>query len=432
MLLASSSNQIKIYEYENFQKKFEYARAHNDVKISFVKLIPTSDESCKVISVLKNDIICILSNSLRLIRHYDPLKARSKYLARFPHKMEKLNYCDSRPDEHIGVVGNEMKMNADNLIKSMTKDYSNGTVTDVSISSDGNHLIVSFLDNFIMLCSTSLWDVRRLINFDGLFVKQCDFIPFTTAESPRHKMLLTLASNDDLMLMSIKDLNAKTLLNMNNSTNYVLATNGKILLNIQITGEILAFNMEQCLTEASKNVTNCVTENATMSNSDLVKNETHQWKVEIGKMQTKVIPAELFFNFFLSPCCIRNVITIGFPQTIRFYPVCHYYHRHHRENWKHIWFSLPCRVDEHDEHTNIKVDMKKEMLASHAKKMIVIWFFTISGKVFWRRMFRSLARVSQIEFFELLCSFLRMSILQAFPITFPFFSTSIDSDFYLI
>jgi hypothetical protein len=296
MLLASSCNQIKIYEYENFRKKFDYAREHNDVKISFVKLVPTSDESCKVILVLRNDIICILSNSLRIIRHYDPLKARSKYLQRFPRKVEKLNYSAvpfSLADEHFGDnVG--MKANADNLIiKSMTRDYSNGTLTDVSISNDGIHLIVSFLDNFIMLCSTTVWDVRKLIKYpDGIFIKQCDFIPFVTADYS-NKILLTLASNDDLMLMSLSDFNAKTLINMNNSSNYILATNGKILLNIQNSGEILVFNMEQCMDEKSANPTSCgdvVMEKSNLDGKNIVKNDNHQlWNAELTKMKIKVI-----------------------------------------------------------------------------------------------------------------------------------------------
>lgn len=286
MLVASSSNQIKIYEYENFRKKFDYARENNDVKISFIKVCTTNDESCKVITVLRNDIICILSNSLRLIRHYEPLKARSKYLQRFPRKIEKLNYNDiplQPPDEYF------QSRSADNLIKSMTRDYSSGSLTDVSISNDGNHLIVSFLDNFIMLCSTTLWDVRKLIKYpDGIFIKQCDFIPFTSHDN---KMLLTLASNDDLMLMSLRDFNAKTLINMNNSSNYSLASNGKILLNIQNSGEMLVFNMEQCIKENSVNVTSCEDSAMTKTNLDCKINvKSEHWNAaELGKMQTKVI-----------------------------------------------------------------------------------------------------------------------------------------------
>jgi hypothetical protein len=303
MLVASSNNQIKIYEFENFRKKFDYTKEHNNVKISFIKLIPTNDESCKVLVILQNDIICILSNSLRLIRHYDPLKARSKFLQRFPRKIEKLNYNDITlhhpPDELFNANDEKNEIKATNgnkvdnlIIKSMTRDYSSGSLTDVSISNDGNHLIVSFLDNFIMLCSTSLWDVRKLIKYpDGIHIKQCDFIPYTSSLEQSNKTLLTLASNDDLMLMSLRDLNAKTLINMNNSSNYTLATNGKILLNIQNSGELLVFNMEQCMKESIVNLTSC--EDYAMTKSNLnsknsIKNE-HWNSTELGKMQTKVI-----------------------------------------------------------------------------------------------------------------------------------------------
>lgn len=289
-LVVSSSNHIKIYDYENFRKKFDYARDNNESKISFIKTVP-SDETGRIAVILRNNVICILSSSLKLIRHYEPLKARNKYVQRFHQKVEKLNYSESPPDEIVSRRDNtELKSNADNLIKTVTRDYSNGLVTDLSFSSDGSHLVVSFLDNFIMLCST-LWDVRKLIKYpDGLGVRQCDFIPFVTMEhhnEATNKLLLTLTSNDELMLMSFADLNAKTLDYMNNSTNYALASNGKMLLNIQHSGEILVYNMEECLKQTTFSARTV----------DAVKNGHHesnfQWNVELGKIQTKVI--SLFF-----------------------------------------------------------------------------------------------------------------------------------------
>lgn len=260
-------------------------------------MIP-SDETGRIALVLRNNIICILSSSLKLIRHYEPLKNRHKYVQRFHQKVEKLNYSESVPDENNLRRGNgELKSNANNLIKTLTRDYSNGLVTDLSFSSDGSHLAVSFLDSFIMLCSTSLWDVRKLIKYpDGLFARQCDFIPFMTTEKHNeiNKLLLTLTSNDELMLMSFGDLNARSLdYNMNNSVDYALASNGKMLLNIQHSGEVLVYNMEECLSMKQTTFSE-----AKVQVEKNVKHEGYQWNVELGNIQTKV--CSIFFHIFQS------------------------------------------------------------------------------------------------------------------------------------
>lgn len=283
-LVVSSCNQIKIYDYESFRKKFEHARSNNESRISFIKMIP-GDESGRLMSVLRNNVVCILSSSLKLIRHYDLLKERQKYAHRYPQKVEKLNYSKSEPDARQKSA--KLKSNADKLIKTVTRDYSNGLVTDLSFSSDGSYLVVSFLDGFTMLCSRGMWDVRQLIKYpDGLGTRKCDFIPFLPADSHNgttNKLLLTLTSNDELMVMSFVSFNAKTLDLMDNSLNYVLATNGRMLLNIQHSGEILVYNMEKCLKQ-----TTFSTETVDVERNGKYESN-YQWNVELGKIQTKVI-----------------------------------------------------------------------------------------------------------------------------------------------
>lgn len=294
-LVVSSCNQIKIYEYENFRKKFDYARAHNESRISLVKTIP-GDDSGRLALMLSSNVICILSSSLKIIRHYDPLKARNKYVQRFHQKVEQLNYSESQPDESISPClrrrrhrdNAEWKSNADNVIKTVTRDYSNELVTDMSFTSNGRHLVVSFLDGFIMLCSTSLWDVRKLIKYpNGLFARQCDFIPFAAVDghhknaTTTNKLLLTLTSHDELMLMSFADLNARTLDNMNDLSNYTIALNGRLMLNVKQTGEVLVFDMEKCLQQ-----TTFCEDKAAVTEKNINSN---QWNDDLGRIQTKVM-----------------------------------------------------------------------------------------------------------------------------------------------
>jgi WD40 repeat protein len=283
--VASSTNQIKIYDLDSFAKRCEFT-ARDDAKIKLVKIIPHSDD--RMFVVLNNDIICILTSTLKLIRHFEPLKARQKYLQKTNQKMEKLNYIrhpENDDDEMCSDV------DVDVLIKSVTRDYQNGIITDVSFSLNGSCVCVSFLDNFIILFSTTMWDVRRVMKFpDEIYIKQSTFIPST--HEFNSNMLLTSTSNDDLMLMNLKDLNSKMLIGMNNSFSFTLSSNGKVLMNIQHSGEILVYNLEYCL-----NAVISVDDHGLKKNGELTKeNKTKLTKLdgnevtaELDKIQTKVI-----------------------------------------------------------------------------------------------------------------------------------------------
>lgn len=283
--VASSTNQIKIYDLDSFVKRSDFT-ARDDARIKSTKIIPHDD---RLFVVLSSGIICILTNSLKLIRHFDPLKARQKYLQKTNQKMEKLNYI------HHPENGDddEICWDVDKLIKSVTRDYQDGIITDVSFSPNGSCLCVSFLDNFIMLCSTSMWDVRRVMKFPGIYIKQSTFVP--TTHEFNSNMLLTSTSNDDLMLMSLKDLNSRMLIEMNNSFAFTVSFNGKLLMNIQKSGEILVYNLEYCLNAADddngmkKNV-NAMEE----SDAKWTKPDSNETSAELDKIQTKVIETRGF------------------------------------------------------------------------------------------------------------------------------------------
>lgn len=274
--VASSTNQIKIYDLDSLVKKCEFS-ARDEARINLVKIIPHDD---RLFVVLHNNIICILTNALKLVRHFDPIKARQKYLQKSNQKMEELNYIYDTADD------DDNDADVDKLIKSVTRDYLNGIVQSVSFSHNGSSFCVGFLDNSLMLCSTSLWDVRRVIKFPDFYIKQCDFITSTHGYNPN--MLLTLTSNDDLMLMCLKDLNSKMLIDMNNSSGFVLASNGQLLMNLRC-GEILVYNLDHCVnTVANIDLKKCGP-NTIEHDVKCKKHDDIEGIAEMDKIQMKVI-----------------------------------------------------------------------------------------------------------------------------------------------
>jgi hypothetical protein len=288
--VASSSNQIRIYDLASFVKRSEFT-ARDDAKIKWVKSFPHDD---RLLVVLSNDIICILTAALKLVRRFEPLKARQKYLKKSNQKMEKLNYIRQPENDD-----DEMCSDVDKLIKSVTRDFNNGIVTDVALSPNGSCLCVSFADNFVILCGVSMWDVRRVMKFpDEIYIKRNLFIP--TTHEANSSLLLTSTSDDDLMLMNLKDLNSKLLINMNNSLAFSLSSNGKVLMNIQQTGEIFVYNFEHCL-----NAVDAVDDSSRKKNGNSSMESDAKWTksdsndcAELDEIQTKVI-------LFVSRCSLR-------------------------------------------------------------------------------------------------------------------------------
>lgn len=291
--VASTTLSIRIYDLESFTKRCEFS-ARDDARIKSVKIIPHDD---RLIVVLNSDIICVLTNALKLIRHFDPLKARQKYLHKTNQKMEKLNYIRHTESDD----DDEMCSDVDKLIKSVTRNYQDGIVSDVSFSPNGSCFCCCFLDNFIMLCSTTMWDVRRVMKFpDEIYIKQSAFIPST--HEFNSSMLLTSTSNDDLMLMSLKDLNCKMLIDMNNSVAFALSSNGRFLMNIQQSGEILVFNLEHCLNAvvADDNGLKKCTNQITKSDANWTKPDGKETSSELDKIQTKVIKMRALIPSFFA------------------------------------------------------------------------------------------------------------------------------------
>jgi hypothetical protein len=284
--VATSTNQIKIYDLESFVRKCEFT-AKDDARITRTRMIPHDD---RMFVVLNTNTICILSNALRVIRHFEPLKARRKFMQKSNQQMEKLNYIYEPADEH------DDEADVDKLIKSVTRDYLNGFVVDVSFTHNGNSFCVSFLDNSLMFCSTSMWHVKRVIKFPDFYAKQCDFIT-SSCDDYNPDMLLTSTSNDDLMLMSLKDLNSKMLIDMNNSSSFALSKNGRVLYNVLQSGEILVYNLEQCLHKAAAEATTAAPNNHVdemkpvrkMTDNDIKCTEP---SAELDKIQMKVISTD--------------------------------------------------------------------------------------------------------------------------------------------
>lgn len=256
-IVASTTNQIKIYENDKFTKKSEFS-LRTDLRIKFIKCVPHDD---KLLVILHNDTICILSggDALKLIRHYEPLRERERFLRKSQHKIETLTYIKDNDSDMTECSHDDSgDGDDDKLIKSVTRDYQNGIVSDVTFDSNGNNFVVAFSDNnSVMLCSAMMWDVRRVIAYPDFYTQQLAFVPHSNSNGNNKKsnsnLLLALTSNGNLMLTSFDDLNSRMLIDMNNVFRFVLSPNGRLLINLQL-GDLLVYNLENHLNSLCRRV----------------------------------------------------------------------------------------------------------------------------------------------------------------------------------
>jgi hypothetical protein len=307
--VASTTNQIKIYEVDKFTKKSEYTIA-KELRIKYIKCLPHDD---KVLAILRNNAICIFTEMhatpLKLVRHFDPIKARDRFLRKTNYRVERLNYVSNSSSEATKSPSMLLKsvpsVDDDKIIKSVTRDYQNGIISDITFHSNGNVLCVAFLDdNSIMLCSTILWEVRRIIAYPDFYIKQCQFIHTTNNyNGSMTNLLLTLTSNDEIMLTScMSDLNSRMLIDMNNVVRFFVSTNGRLLINLHHSGELFVFNLENHLNALSKIAsTNANTNNASALSND----EQRTIRKGLDEIQMKVNEShDKIFSILMIPFTI--------------------------------------------------------------------------------------------------------------------------------
>lgn len=241
MFLVSTCNQIKIYDVDKFMKKCEFttpASKKGTITINLVKLIPHDD---KLLVVLSDDSICILTSTLKVIRHVNLLKAKEKYLQKSNQNVETMDY-----------IYDSDEVNVEKLIKNVTQDFRHGTVKEVSFSENGRFLTVSCLDSTIALLSTTMWDVKKLIKFPDISIKQSEFVNNLESNA---KTLVTLTSNDSLLMFDLDVLSVKTVIEKSSSYKFVLSPNGKFLASILKSGEVFIYNIDYHLAMLKKNFT---------------------------------------------------------------------------------------------------------------------------------------------------------------------------------
>ena len=170
-------------------------------------------------------------------------------------------------------------------------------ITDVSFCT--GIAVISLMDSTMMLLSTTMWDVNRVIAYPDFYIKQCQFIANTDGTS----ILLSQTSNDEIMLTCMigtkgdQKIHSRMLINMNNLDLFVVSANGRLLVNIHQCGNLFFYNLENHWNDLMVGKSKIV-ENKKRSCSDM--DRSYQGKIDEKKVLDLQLKVKIEFDLVSS------------------------------------------------------------------------------------------------------------------------------------
>lgn len=207
--------------------------------INVIKLMPNDD---KFVICLSDDSINICAvngnqnHGLKIIKEFFPLKLREKYLTK-SNKIEILEQFDGTENDYD--IADESE-NVEKLIRAVTQDYRMGLISDIAFNQSGNEFLMSCWDCTITVFSASLWQVKKIIKFPNISIRQFEFLPTQEHQKP----VMSLSSDNSLFIFDPNQVHSKVFISKFNSYKFAVSENGKILSNIVESGEIFVYNLD--------------------------------------------------------------------------------------------------------------------------------------------------------------------------------------------
>lgn len=201
--------------------KFDFYE--KSLKIINTEFIPTFD---KIICCFSDDSISIWSSiNFKLIKNILPFRVIEKYL-----KKNSIEYLE---------LSDGAKANENDLKNGLSINYSNGRILTTSLSENGRFLAIGSIDNILLIFSTTLWEIIKLMKLTDILLKE---IKFVTIHGKESKIINVLSKNGDVFLTNLEENGGKTEIHRKSGWKIKNSNNGKMLAIILNSGEILINN----------------------------------------------------------------------------------------------------------------------------------------------------------------------------------------------
>lgn len=244
-MLAATKNKAILFDIHTLKmiKTFEYSDNYASIKeIDFVPIHLSSQQ--QIFAHLSDDSIIIWSNLLNLDAEsstkqlYYPLEMKRKYLE--THEPIDLN---------VNAKSNDVDKDKSNqLLKAVTKNYSNGRMKCVTFSSFTKELCISTIDGSLLIfnCNKNDWKLDKVYVTSCMFISQCIFICPTPLSCT---FLVCVTGDSDIILLYLGSPILKIVIQESLTKHIVVSSNSLMLGATLSDGECLIYNLADIVME---------------------------------------------------------------------------------------------------------------------------------------------------------------------------------------
>lgn len=222
--LTATATEIKIFD-KAMKLKHKMDFYEKSFKIINSEFIPTFD---KIISCFSDDSISVWSSiNFKLIKNILPFRIVGKWM-----KKNSIEYMELTEDG---------KLDEKTVKDGISINYSNGRISTISLSENGRFLAIGSIDNILMIFSTTLWEIVKLVKVTDVLLKEIKFCRIYGKET---KIINVLSKSGNVYLINLDENRGKTEIYKNSGWKIINSKNGKMLAIILNSGEILINNNE--------------------------------------------------------------------------------------------------------------------------------------------------------------------------------------------
>lgn len=220
--MVTTKTDAIILNLHNFQQKHRLEYPAGEFTIKQMKFFNKSDQ---IYSIFSNDTIHIWTHeNFHLVKRIHPIEVRGNFLKN--SKPQRIDLNANTDDNNI-------------LVWNLTKDYTNGLISDVCFSDE--HMCVATIDDYLMVFDTATWNLMKLIQSPGISVFHTQF--FTTFDAPDKMFITVVTMAKDTIVFDLNNLSEKLCVQAEHTLKVAITDNSALMAILLGTGEIKIFDV---------------------------------------------------------------------------------------------------------------------------------------------------------------------------------------------
>ncbi|EDW08566.2 TBC1 domain family member 31 isoform X1 [Drosophila mojavensis] len=200
---------------------------HSKYTLKFASFLPKSD---KFFTCFTNDSVHLWSSSnLGTVYISQPIKARDRTIRLMRGDTSKIPEIVLRAeyDEEEDNLNDELAFKYDE------QHFSDGKLLAYSFSPNGNKLLLSTVDGYLMMLNTASLDLEKLFKLRDFILKQ-----FVLLAQPKNRILFAITATGMAVMLDLLQTEYKLIVQRSNALSLNVSRDGKLLSLLSKSGEV--------------------------------------------------------------------------------------------------------------------------------------------------------------------------------------------------